>query len=312
MKRKFPNLFVIGAPKCGTTSLAHWLSEHPQIYFYIGIGKEKNSKVEPNYWASDLNLPNRFKREEYFNLFRSIDGSIKYVGEASPWYLFSKTAIKNIENNIESPKYIVSIRNPVDMAFSLWLQTIRSGLELCIDDFLKAFNFSELRIKGKPVYWNSRLADPKLGAYFYVCSIGTQLENLFKTVPSERILVLVLDDLKENPRREWLRIMEFLQIYDDNRKEFPVYNEGMILRNRYFYKVYVQALKLSYKTINIRKKIGLVGIHAIDYLRGFLFKKQRIDLDCNTRRILLEYLEPEISKIEKILGRKFNKWRKLC
>ena len=310
MKRKFPNLFIIGAPKCGTSSLAHWLSEHPQIYFYTG--KEKDSKSEPHYWVSDLKLPHRLKEDEYFNLFKCIDGSVKYAGEASVWYLFSKTAIKNIESKIESPKYIVSIRNPVDMAFSLWLQAIKSGWEMYTSNFLEAFNFSDLRIRGKSIYWNSELADPKQGAYFHACRLGTQLENLFKTVPPERVLILTLDDLKENPRREWLRIMEFLELRDYGRVKFPVYNERRVLRNHFLYRIYIAALKLSYKSLNVRKKIGLVNIGLINFLKDLSFKKKKIELNCSDKRILLELFEPEIQKIEQILERKFDNWRKLC
>ncbi len=310
MKRKFPNLFIIGAPKCGTTSLAHWLAEHPQIYFYIG--NEKDGKVEPHYWASDLKSPLKLKEEEYFNLFNSMNNSIKYAGEASVWYLFSKTAIKNIESNIESPRYIVGIRNPVDMAFSLWLQLIKDGGELCIHDFLEAFKFSDLRIKGESIYWNSEMYDPKIGAYLHVCSLGTQLENLFKIVPPERVLVLVLDDLKENPRKEWLRIMKFLELNDDGRTEFPVYNERKVLKNQYVYKIYTNALKLSYKTFNIRKRLRLTNLGLLKFLKSFSFKKKKIELDCNTKKILSEFFEPEIIKLENMLKRKFDNWRKTC
>ena len=47
---KKPNLFIIGAPKCGTTFLYYYLRQHPDIFF--------PSFKEPHFFGSDLNRKN--------------------------------------------------------------------------------------------------------------------------------------------------------------------------------------------------------------------------------------------------------------
>ena len=87
-----PNLFIVGAPKCGTTSMFSYLQQHPDIFM-------SNNK-EPHYFGSDLtrigNLYN-FTENEYLKLFLNANNE-KIIGEASTHYLYSKTAPKEIKS----------------------------------------------------------------------------------------------------------------------------------------------------------------------------------------------------------------------
>ena len=126
-----PNLFIIGAPKCGTTAKAHYLSEHPDVF----MCPEK----EPHYFNTDLN----YKRgksddlEEYLNLFSGATEE-KIVGEASVWYLYSKEAVRNILEFNPNAKFIIMVRNPIKMAPSLHQQLFYNGRET-EKDFNKAW-----------------------------------------------------------------------------------------------------------------------------------------------------------------------------
>jgi hypothetical protein len=145
-----PNFFIAGAPKSGTTSLYHYLGQHPEIYM--------SPIKEPNYFASEvrlgqfsehlrpraerdlaplrayLNGPMREKRfgslitewPDYLRLFRKVQGH-KAIGEASVCYLWSESAAANIHRSIPDAKIILVLRNPVEMLFSMYLHTLRSG-----------------------------------------------------------------------------------------------------------------------------------------------------------------------------------------
>ena len=61
---KIPNLFIIGSPKCGTTSLANWLNNHPQIFM--------SKRKEPEYFCDDLIITKyRINKSSYMKLFAS-------------------------------------------------------------------------------------------------------------------------------------------------------------------------------------------------------------------------------------------------
>jgi hypothetical protein len=139
----------VGAPKAGTTSLYHYLDQHPDIYM--------SPVKEPNYFAAEIRYENvkerpagtefdqRALREylsgpmsekrfggiitewnDYLKLFRDVKGE-KAIGEASVCYLWSKTAAQNIHANIPDAKIIIILRDPVDRAFSQYLQSLTMG-----------------------------------------------------------------------------------------------------------------------------------------------------------------------------------------
>ena len=216
---KKPNFFIIGAPKCGTTSMARWLSEHPNIYM--------SPVKEPNFFNTDDQWTVTRTLRQYEALFRNAGPEHVAVGEASVWYLFSRVAVPNILTYCKEPKFIVMVRNPIEMAYSLHQQELLSGNEH-IKDFRKAWELQPERAKGLEI---SRFCvEPKRLLYGPACKLGEQLERLWSLVPEERVLVIVLDDVKENPRREYLRVLEFLGVPDDGRNIFPVYNPAQEYR----------------------------------------------------------------------------------
>src|ERR1700733_1529222 len=93
-----PNLFIIGAPKCGTTSLHRYLDQHPGI--------SMSTVKEPKFFLTDGGARPHFRgpgderatrkyvvdREAYESLFRYPAGSRGYAGESTPYYLWDPAA----------------------------------------------------------------------------------------------------------------------------------------------------------------------------------------------------------------------------
>src|SRR5690349_11404630 len=88
-----PNFFILGAPKCGTTSMAKWLSDQPEIF----ISKHK----EPHYYNTDGKRV-VLEYRHYLSLFENATGFHKIIGEASTGYLYSKQAVPNIINDLNN------------------------------------------------------------------------------------------------------------------------------------------------------------------------------------------------------------------
>src|SRR6056297_204893 len=97
---KKPNFFIIGAPKCGTTSMARYLGEHPDIFF--------SDPKEPNFFNTDFSEKIRITTEikEYLKLFQGAD-KYRRVGEGTVWYFFSKEAILYILKFNPEAKFIL-------------------------------------------------------------------------------------------------------------------------------------------------------------------------------------------------------------
>jgi sulfotransferase family protein len=133
-----PNFFILGAPKCGTTSLARWLGDHPNIF----MAPQK----EPHFFNTD-DRRGVATLVEYEDLFRNAQREHVAVGEASVWYLSSSQAVRNILQYNPNARFIVMVRNPIEMAPALHGEMLISGLE-CIKDFSRAWNAQEERRQG--------------------------------------------------------------------------------------------------------------------------------------------------------------------
>ena len=141
---KKPDFFILGAPKCGTTSLADWLREHPSIFMC--------GPKEPHYFNSDSEHHGAVDLPHYESLFEDADDSHLAVGEASVWYLVSETAVDNILQYQPRARFIICIRNPVEMAVSLHDQKRFSGDE-------PIANFADrLRVDGVAIGWRQSAA----------------------------------------------------------------------------------------------------------------------------------------------------------
>ena len=187
---KKPNFFILGAPKCGTTSLANWLGQHPQVYF--------SPIKEPHFFNTDDTFRNVTDVDTYLQLFEGAGLEHLAVGEASTWYLYSETAVPEIERFTGGDaRYVVCLRNPVDMAYSLHAQILFSGNET-IPDFCQAWSLQEERAKGRKL---PALSNEKTHLqYFRACALGTLVERLLKTVPRSRVHFVFLDDLSADLR----------------------------------------------------------------------------------------------------------------
>ena len=116
---KNPNLFILGAPKCGTTSLYTYLREHPNIFFSHIKG--------PHYFATDFENYRSVKTKvDYANLFSEANAQHSIIGEASVLYLYSENAIKGIYNDNPNAKLIIMLRNPIEVVQSWHAQMLWS------------------------------------------------------------------------------------------------------------------------------------------------------------------------------------------
>lgn len=197
-----PNFLIIGAAKSGTTAMYHYLKQHPEVFMskvkepaFFAI--EGNSqKIDFRAWLSysrrSEKAPWRWpiwgmKRyttiDKYSELFKNVNGEIA-IGEASPIYLYSQEAPKRIKHYIPNSKLIVILRNPVERAYSQFLQHVRDSRETT-NDFKVALDLESERQKEG---W---------GAFYYYKSLGLyykQLKNYYKNFDPEQILVILFED----------------------------------------------------------------------------------------------------------------------
>ncbi|WP_022948401.1 sulfotransferase domain-containing protein [Methylohalobius crimeensis] len=297
---KKPNFFIIGAPKCGTTSMAAWLGEHPNIY----MSPEK----EPWFFCSDIRYPGIKTWGAYLQLFQAASPEKVRRGEASVPYLFSQVAVPTIERQLPGSTYIVMLRNPVEMAYAYHGQHLRYFQE-DIDDFSQAWRLAPNRRAGHHV--PSNCPDPILLDYSSWCLLGEQLERLYSIVPRERVLVLLLDDVKENPRREYLKVLDFLGLLDDGRQSFPVHNAAREWRLKKFAKL-THTVRIKAAKLRSAAGVNSFGLKwLVDMYESLNFQQySRPPMSAQLREELVDFFAEDIQRLERMLNRDLSAWRK--
>jgi hypothetical protein len=192
-----PNFFIVGAPKCGTTSLSDSLRGHPDVFF---------SRVkEPDHF----NAEQMAGHDEYLRRhFSGVCGQ-KAIGEGSTHYLSSEVAIARILEFNPASKFIVMLRDPVEMAVSLYYEE-KSQLVEDAPSFADAWELQP-----------ERTDSPAL-QYGRICRTGRQLARLFEIVP-DRTNVLVIDFARfaRAQAAVYAEVIGFLGLEHDGRRDFP-------------------------------------------------------------------------------------------
>lgn len=129
MHTKQPSFFIVGAPKAGTTALSKYLGRHPEIFV--------PPRKELNYFNKGLVRVSPIKTlDEYLSFFA--EGKGKICGEASPVYLRTPNAAKEIHDFNPDAKIIIMLREPVSLLRSFHSQLLWNGNTEDIEDFQTA------------------------------------------------------------------------------------------------------------------------------------------------------------------------------
>jgi hypothetical protein len=213
-----PDFFLVGAPKCGTTALHRWLRDHPQVY----LPAEK----EPHCFAPDLDL-DRVVGDAYLRLFREA-GSARRVGEASVFYLYSRQAAREIFEFNPEARILVMLRNPVDVMHAYHSERLWRGTEN-IPDFEAALAADEERQAGRRLPPGVRFLEGL--RYRDLATFSHQLERYLETFGSDRVHVMLHDDLARHTGRVYADVCRFLEVDSDFQPEFTVVNGNKSVRS---------------------------------------------------------------------------------
>lgn len=299
---KKPNLFILGAPKCGTTSMDEWLRSHPNIFM---------AKKEPHYFNTDHKNHNVANLAAYQALFDDVSEQHQVIGETSVRYLYSKTAVANILNYSPDAKFVVMLRNPIEMAYSWHGQVCFSRLE-SVKNFEKAWHLQTARQQGYKI--PKGCVESSMLFYGQVCSLGMQLQNLYRQVPIDRVHLVLFDDLKKDPKKTYQALLNFLNIADDKKQVFTIHNAAKVRRFGWFMpsllpliaNLLISCLVKLKTTMQIKQGFGISQMLVCD--RGKT--KKRPPLSPQMKQVLIEYFSKDIALLSKTIHRDLSSWTK--
>ncbi len=204
-KKRLPDFFLIGAPKAGTTSLFHYIIQHPDIF----PCKFKETRFFMDDFLFDKGVD--FYLEKYFYGAESY----KKFGEGTPAYLgHPETVIPRMKSSLGDhiPKFLIILRDPVDRAWSNYQHRKRNMVE-------------------KLDFWDAIADEPQRRAnnsgiflrYFEGGLYGQQIQKWQAAYPKSQFKVFFYEQLKK-PQLLLKEIFEFLDLegqieIDFNRKK---------------------------------------------------------------------------------------------
>jgi hypothetical protein len=288
MVDKRPNFFIVGAPKSGTTAIADFLAQHPEVFFF--------PHKEYHYFGKDLNFFTEYPElKEYLSYF-DFSGDHKIYAEASVNYLFSQKAAQEIYKLNPGSKILICLRNPVDMVYSLFYQNLTiSKNPIKTKNFEEALEISSKLTRANPCSLAEGPVLLEMGNYYMQVK---RYLDLFK----ENVFILFFDDFKSDNRKAFRNICRFLDIDADFEPQFKQVNPFSTIRS-------IKLRDLKNSTSTARR---LISPYVPDALWNF-FKKayysvnnpsgKKPPMKESTRTYLTDYYRNDIEKLKDILNK---------
>ena len=307
---------LVGAPKAGTTSLYHYLRQHPQIYM--------SPIKEPNYFASEISIENvcegmrdharrdvealheylsgpmselRFggmisEWADYLKLFQRARGA-RAVGEASVCYLWSRTAAANIFAKAPEARIIAVLRNPADREFSEYWHSVNAGVTRIT--FRQAI---ETSLHRKSDQFDVFYPFLEFGLYY------EQVRRYLDVFGRDRVRIYLFEN--EYRKRLQQMLAEIFGFLGLDRGFTPDMSERRLESQ------VPQSLALNY----LLKRHGLwerLKSLCPEFLRpplkALVFKRRGSPtIDAGDREYLVAYYREDIGKLAKLLGRDLSCW----
>lgn len=206
-----PGYLVVGTKRGGSTSIAHWLSKHPQV---------AACRFTKGTHYFDVNYQRGWKW--YLSAFEPPRDGIRITGEASPYYMFHPLAVERIAKALPDVRLIVSLREPVARAWSHHQYETQQGFE--DQPFAEAIELEDERVRGE----EERIrADPRYEShahrhhtYLQRGHYAEQLERLYAHFPQEQVLVVRSESMFSDPQTELARVWKHLGLE-------PVHLDGL-------------------------------------------------------------------------------------
>ncbi len=302
---EFPNLFVVGAMKAGSSAVHDVLSRHPHVfmskvkepkyYAFLDETRKFHGPLDPDndrYWVD----PDRYR-----TLFPREAASRAYAGESSTIYLYSPTAARRISEAVPSARIIAVLRNPVDRAYSHFNFVRQRGLEPEAA-FRRALDLEEDRTARG---WGSTWHYKKMGIY------ADQIERYFEVLPRQQIFIALYDDLQADSLGFYRRLFDFLELslppdLDTTRVVNPTSRprvaalENVVNRAR-------RMLPHPIRPEVLSSRPGRPLVRAIRLLRR-LNQRPVPPLAPQDREYAGAYYRPSIHRLERLLGKDLERW----
>ena len=309
-----PNFFIVGTDKSGTTSLLHYLQEHPDIFmnssdrpaFFLPQGVQRVISPEADFlytasFKKSIQTKTQPDLEEYLSFFSGATHE-KIVGEVYVGYLSFLGTAERIHQAVAHARLIAILRNPFDAAYSSF------SMQQRYHDIRQDVSFLEM-LQAEDIRNNDSSALPDLiRGRFY----DDSLEQYFNTFPKEQIRVFLYEDLKDS-QKLCKEIFSFLEVDETFSPHTEIgYNTSSQSTQNYFFRVLLNKVPLS-----VRDKLPYFIPKPL--FRWYMEKRLgisngkdhfKVSKKCpdNAKEFLYPIFKPRILRLQDMINRDLSDW----
>jgi hypothetical protein len=276
-----PNFLIIGAEKGGTTWLYEKLRRHPEVYM---------PRVKELYFFSSDGSEGK-TREWYEKHFEAASA----VGEATPAYMCDEHAPRRIADMVSDVRLIACLRHPTDRVHShYWMDRGVDKIDCSFDKVV------------------SQRREPYIGNGLY----GEQLDRYLYYFDRDQLLILISEEVFSGPSASLNKICSFLGVDDTfyQGQEWIARRENRAARTRSKTALEVMSAVGGWMrhTEGARQVLDALKATGItDLIKGANREPREYpEMDPELRKELDEYYAPTVKRVEEIIGRRIDAWRR--
>jgi len=201
-RRAWPAFLLIGVQKGGTTSLFHYLCQHPR---YVPAYKKEINYFAAHYGEGEAWYGAHFPLQSALERRAAAQGGRAITGDATTWYFDHPLAADRAVALLPEARIVMLLRDPVRRAVSHYHHAVAYGLETAptLAEAL-ALEPERLASEGYPGPHHRHHSYRARGCY------AVHLERWLAAYPREQILVLGAHELRANPRATLDRVCDFV------------------------------------------------------------------------------------------------------
>lgn len=292
-----PDFFIVGAPKCGTTSLHDYLRQHPGIFM--------PAAKELNFFGSDRVLRHtpRLTLEEYLSHFTAAAPGAR-VGEASVSYLRSTRAAAEIAEFSPAAQAIIMLRNPVDVMHALHAELTFLGVEDL--DFTAALAAEADRRDGRRI--PAAANNPRAMLYREAVDFPDQIRRYFDALGRARVHIVLFEDFREGTMASVREAYRFLGIDSSFEPNLPVLNASKTPRSRIVQRV--AAAPPEWLRRSVRRLLPRPARKRVyrQVMKLNAHRQARTPIPADLREQLTADLAPMVEELGRLLGLDLSRW----
>lgn len=299
MTARWPDFYIVGAPKSGTTAMYAYLREHPDLFLPV--------RKELRYFGRDLEIRDRqsLTEDDYLAYFAEARHG-QLVGTAYVWYLYSREAAGEIAAFSPRARIIAMLRNPIDMLHALHGEHLANGNEQ-ISDFTAALDAEPERRRGRHIPPHAHL--PQGLWYSTVPRYTEQLQRYVDVFGRDRLHVVIYDDFAAETEAVHADLLRFLGVAHDVRPQaFEVINASRRTRSERLRHFLARPPELPRRVIR-RIVPGRLRRAVYDRAKGLnVAAAPRAPMSSETRQRLRRDFSGEVERLSAFLGRDLSHW----